>query len=294
MTPPGSSHSFSLITPSTLAELLPQGSSRTSVIDARPRAQYLEGHIPGAIGMAWEDWCAKPPGEAELQLFEPGYWGVLDDAPDEDLADRLTSLGLTNNATIVVYADGARSKGRDGRIAWLLLYLGAARVALLDGSWAGWCRAGGEVATDTRPVARGNFVVERREHRRVQLEGLKELVAAGPRTLLMDTRTTLEFDGVHYRYMPRRGRLPGSYLLPFERLFQRDGRFVDREAYLRLLPSDLATRPLRVAYCEVGVRAATAALLHELHLGEVLPVYDGSIMEWSLDPVLPVVQDSLN
>jgi 3-mercaptopyruvate sulfurtransferase SseA len=43
-----------------------------------------------------------------------------------------------------------------------------------------------------------------------------------------------------------------------------------------------------VTYCEVGVRASLLALLHEIHAGQVVAVFDGSLMQWSLDPELPV------
>ncbi len=37
--------------------------------------------------------------------------------------------------------------------------------------------------------------------------------------------------------------------------------------------------PAKVSYCEVGVRASTFSLLHEIYIGEIIPVYDASVME---------------
>jgi 3-mercaptopyruvate sulfurtransferase SseA len=44
-----------------------------------------------------------------------------------------------------------------------------------------------------------------------------------------------------------------------------------------------------VTYCEVGVRAAAVAVLHEALTGREAAAYDGSLMEWGLDPALPVL-----
>jgi len=43
-----------------------------------------------------------------------------------------------------------------------------------------------------------------------------------------------------------------------------------------------------VTYCEVGVRASLTALLHEVYTGEVVGVFDGSLIEWALHADLPV------
>jgi 3-mercaptopyruvate sulfurtransferase SseA len=37
------------------------------------------------------------------------------------------------------------------------------------------------------------------------------------------------------------------------------------------------------------VRAATVAVLHEVYTGQVVATYDGSLMEWGLDPTIPVI-----
>lgn len=117
------------------------------ILDARPYSRYFVGHIPGAVWMGWESWCDTPPRHAASMLAQPGYWGVLRDDTMETLAERLGRFGVSENRPIVVYADGPRSKGREARIAWMLLYWALPSVSLLNGGWSAWLRQGGDVET---------------------------------------------------------------------------------------------------------------------------------------------------
>ncbi len=262
---------------------------RYQIVDARPAKEFDAGQIAGAVHLDWESWCESPPDGCRPILHEPGYWGALADPVGYAFAERLSKLGLRHNEPIVVYADSARSKGREGRVAWMLLYLGALEVYLLDGGWNGWLLGNGPVAKGSSVVRSGGFKLKLDGRRRADLDQLERSQQSGTMPLMIDTRTPAEFHGDCYDYQPRKGRMPRSILFPFAELFSADGRFVDKERYLQLAPADLLADCTRVAYCEVGVRASTFALLHELYTGEVLPVYDGSVMEWGWHTHLPVI-----
>jgi thiosulfate/3-mercaptopyruvate sulfurtransferase len=254
--------------------------SAAVIVDARRRGAYAEGHIPGAIRMGWEDWCAPAPAHAVSALQQKGYWGALASLTPEEFRDRLEAAGLSSDRPIVVYGDGPATRGREGRIAWMLLYLGARDVALLDGGWSGWLAAGGDSSADVPVRPRGRFEVHLDPRRRRTLEELRRAPGGEGQPVYIDTRSEAEFAGQRDEYLPRRGRIPGAALVPFGTYFTEDGRYTQ--------PPDVPPHRPAVAYCEVGVRAALFALLHEIHTGEIIPVYDGSFMEWSLDPELPV------
>ncbi len=99
----------------------------------------------------------------------------------------------------------------------------------------------------------------------------------------------MEFEGRLYDYQPRMGHIPRSVNIWFDRYFANDGRFIGKEKFLSLLESEGARSNVKASYCEVGVRAATFSLLYELATGDVLPVYDGSLMEWSHHADLTVI-----
>jgi thiosulfate/3-mercaptopyruvate sulfurtransferase len=262
------------------------------VVDARPLAVFSEGHIPGARCLEWETWCDPAPETAGPVIAQAGYWGRLRSAPDDWYAWRLEEAGLRSDRPIVVYSDGPRSRGREGRIAWMLLYVGAPTVLLLDGGLPRWQQEHGAVELETARPAPGSFTVAIQPERRSTLEQLSNAWREGRMPPLVDTRSLPEYVGERDAYLPRRGHLPGAALVPFRALFDDDGRYVSKEDYQARLPAERRDADQLVAYCEVGVRAALFAVLHEAHSGQTVSVFDGSFMEWALQPDLPVAQAS--
>lgn len=281
--------SISLISPETLLRRMSSSmEGKFTLVDARPYADYQRAHIPGALWIGWEDWCEPAPARAKMELHQSGYWGVLAKAAPGELAKRLEQAGLSSEESIVVYADGPRSKGREGRVGWMLLYYGASSISLLDGGWSGWLQVGGAEERSITAPKRGHFPVRIQPQRRVLLARLKQAYVIGKMPLLVDTRSRAEYIGQCYDYQPRKGRLPAALHLPYIDFFDEAGHFVDRDHYLQRLPAAVRQAEYIVACCEVGVRSALFALLHEYYTGQIVANFDGSVMQWALDETLPM------
>lgn len=275
-----------ILNPNALRKALTEKSG-IKLVDARPAAEFAKGHLPGAINLLWEDFCESPTCPVQPILHSPGYWGSLCTERLQALAQELADRGLSPEDRIIVVGNGKRDKGREGRIAWMLAYMGAKNVGLLD---RGLLEMEDlftlEAAADRGSSATWTLTLA--ENRRCTMEDLAEIKASGESLYLVDTRSHKEFIGDSYDYQPRRGRIPGSHLFAYDKLFQSDGSFISRETYLSQLNQEARAANL-VSYCEVGVRAALYALLHEIYTGAVMRVYDGSIMEWGTNQELPVV-----
>src|SRR5690349_13042084 len=59
------------------------------VLDARPKAKYAEGHIPGAVWVDAADWA-----KAFAERQDEDVWAV-----------KIAYVGLTANASVVIYDD---------------------------------------------------------------------------------------------------------------------------------------------------------------------------------------------
>jgi len=279
----------SLLKPYELLALAAAGRKFT-LVDARPREQFIRGHLPSAIQIDWEDYCEKPQEPARDILLSPGYWGKLLDPQAHHLAEKLALKGISSGELIVVYAEGKISKGRDARIAWMLSYLGVQEVAILDGGIDGWQSTGGTLGGSSPMREPGKFILNIQNSRRIELDELAQAYGNDPDMVLVDTRSQSEFFGHSFEYQPRLGHIPGAVNFPFDSLYKDLHTYLPRKKYLEIAPKPMLQAKTIVAYCEVGVRAGATAILHEIYTDQIVRVYDGSVMEWSSVLQLPITQ----
>lgn len=304
---------ISIVSPTDLLHKIQSEVPNLRLVDARGDNQTAPTIWPGAIRLRWEDFCAKPVNPSQEILLEPGYWGALRDDDLGQIAQTLSSKGLSADDEIIVFADGAPAKGREGRVAWMLAYLGGKNISLLDADDQGWAKALINYPSKNHPALMASMAAirERRPHqsswqldidksRRCTMDELTEVRQSkdnGKPFVLVDTRSKKEFIGESYDYQPRLGHIPDAVLFPFLDFFGKDRNFIDQETYIAKMAAlanvDASLQAIQdlsfVSYCEVGVRAALLACLHEHHTGKIMRVYDGSIMEWGANSALPVV-----
>ena len=113
----------------TPAQLAFRPAGAVTILDARAAGDYRRGHVPGAVRIDWKD-------------FRDG-WGRTGKLPPDlnGLARRLADLGVDDDCPVVVYGNARKGWGEEGRIVWMLAYLGHRQVSLLDGGWDGWAAA---------------------------------------------------------------------------------------------------------------------------------------------------------
>jgi thiosulfate/3-mercaptopyruvate sulfurtransferase len=118
------------------------------LIDARSRADYDGGHIPGAV---WLDPKVFEPLTRGEAATDRAAWGRM-----------LAPLGVGPETEILVYDDD-RYHLPAGRVWFWLSYAADARaVGLIDGRFSSWERAGRPVSTgETRGTARNAGVTFR-------------------------------------------------------------------------------------------------------------------------------------
>ncbi|QEH38694.1 3-mercaptopyruvate sulfurtransferase [Aquisphaera giovannonii] len=217
------------------------GDAGLRILDARPKAEYEAGHIPGAVwvdGKAAQALAAKPGGLEDREAWQA--W--------------LAPLSIGPGTEVVVY-DGKRQLDA-ARAWWLLRYLGVDRAGLLDGNFPLWKRSDRPVGTEApASLPPSTFRVAFRKDRHATREDVLEALKAKSDRII-DARSDGEFAGTE-KHSKRAGHIPGACHVEWTNLVDKDGRFLPPDA----LREKLAAQGVKpgepvIAHCQGGGRAS--------------------------------------
>lgn len=260
------------------------GHEDITVVDARPARAWRSGHVPGSVQVDWVELRRSSSG-----LFSGDVMGA-----EGQIARLLGERGISSEDWIVVVGDPLEGWGEEGRIAWTLLWLGQARLSVLDGGFPAWKKAGEEVQRGTLVRPETTY---RAEPRPQLLASKSEVVEFSARRedwswVLVDSREPAEFRGspaAPTYGAARKGHIPGAVNLSWRSVLDAEGRLLPAEELQDILiPRGIRPDARIVTYCTGGVRSAhTWYVLHSLGY-PVVANYSGSWWEWSLDWELPL------
>ncbi len=241
---------------------------------------YLDGHLPTA---RFVDLDKELSGNAGLGGRHP-----LPDSARFEAAMRLA--GLHANQVAVAYDDGDSTVA--ARLWWTLRYFGHQQVAVLDGGFRAWARAGLPLTKVVKRPPAGDFTASAGGGMPMLSDTeAGQLARSG---YLLDSRVTARYTGEIEPIDRVGGHIPGAISVPTFENVGEDGRFrpqaelTERFAALGLPHDDPADgAPVIGAYCGSGVTAAHQVLALEL-TGRRAALYVGSWSAWSADPRRPV------
>jgi thiosulfate/3-mercaptopyruvate sulfurtransferase len=233
-----------------------------------PEAEYLAGHIPGAVRF---DIDAVKDRDTALPHMLPSA---------EAFASTMRAMGIGDGQKIVVY-DGAGLFSAP-RVWWTFKVFGARDVSILDGGFPAWKAEGRPVEEGpAKPRARRHFTA-RLDHSAVaDLSDVCRALETGA-AQVVDMRPAERFRGEAPEPRPglRSGHMPGARNLPSSELVA-NGR-LKSEAELRAALDKAGVDPDRpiVTSCGSGVSAAILNLGLEVIGRPGKALYDGSWSEW--------------
>ena len=232
-----------------------------------PRAEYLAGHIPGAVWFDVDKYSDLSTGLPHMLM------------PAAEFAALAGRLGISDGNTIVVY-DGMGLFSAP-RVRWTFMVMGAKDVRILSGGLPAW-------RAENRPLEPGEairpitaFHADFDPSRVATLPDMQSLTRSGGRQIL-DARPAGRFTGTVPEPRPglKSGHMPGAKSVPADSLVE-SGRLKSPEHLRTLFQAagvDLAS-PL-VTTCGSGVTAATLKLALEQAGAADVILYDGSWAEY--------------
>ncbi|OIJ20871.1 sulfurtransferase [Anaerobacillus alkalidiazotrophicus] len=246
------------------------------ILDARGEEEYAKGHIPGSMPVSWQQFSKMDGGPGEVD------WGVVLDAPQ--LSERLSTIGVSSDKTIVVYGN-PNSWGEDGRVIWMLQTAGI-QAKMLNGGWTAW-EATEEVSKESTVPEASNFNVE--ELDLTYFASTEWLSENYENLVVIDTRTEKEFNGATDFGEARGGHIPGAVNLPFKELYNHDSTIKSQVDIEQVMEGIGITKDdTIVTYCTAGIRSAHMTLLLNMAGYENVKNYDASIYEWANNDTLPL------
>ena len=233
---------------------------------------YEEGHVPGALGWAWD-----------TQLCDTVQRDIV---PREEFEQLMSRSGIGNDTTIVLYGDN--NNWFAAWAFWQLKIYGHADVRLMNGGRSKWLAEGREVSVEKPSPTRTSYTAKARDR---SIRAFLPEVMASVGTIefeLVDVRSPAEFTGeiLSPAGLPetcqRGGHIPGAINIPWGKACADDGTFKTADELRKLYRAAGITgkKPV-IAYCRIGERSSHTWFVLKYLLGyDKVTNYDGSWTEW--------------
>ncbi|QQR38511.1 sulfurtransferase [Devosia rhizoryzae] len=244
---------------------------------------YAAGHVPGAV--------AAPYAAAGWRAKVGDVPGLL---PTEEAIEKLVSgLGVSNDDHVVILTGGANASDFGGatRVYWTFKVYGHDNVSILDGGYAAWAKANGELSPEAVTPVAATFDAEFRPELRAEVAEVNEAIANDVN--LVDARSVAQFIGQEKtNTVQALGHIPSAVNINFDKFYDAEKPAFASADTIAQLARDAGVNDSEgfISFCNTGHLASIAWFgLSEVEGLPNVRLYDGSMSDWTSDPSRPVV-----
>lgn len=241
---------------------------------------YRAGHIPGARFLHLD---------VDLSGPKTGLTGRHPLPHPATFSLRLGALGISNNTQVVAYDETGGVYA--SRLWWMLRWVGHSKVAVLDGGWQAWTKAGLPVTVEQPVIKPTTFSGKAQTQTAVDsAQVLANL--QNQKALVVDARSSDRYRGENETLDPVAGHIPGAANRFFKLNLDSEGRFKAADALKQEFGTMLnGHAPDAIVHqCGSGVTACHNLLAMEVAGLAGSRLYPGSWSEWVSDRRRPVAR----
>ena len=226
------------------------------IVDTRKASDYAKIHIKGAVNID----------KNNLEKSTDGYM-----KSSAEMAAIFGNHGISRDAEIVLYC---KSGMNAGRVYWLLSYLGAKNVSILDGQLTAWRAVRGPLTKVKPSVKKVTFTPVVNKRILASKAYVKSKLNSSS-TVMVDSRKAELYNA---------GKIGNAVSIPFEKLVTPEHKFKDKAALQAIFKAAGVTANKEIIlYCQTGTRASHMYfILKEILKYPKVKVYDGSYNDWVL------------
>lgn len=243
------------------------------VVDLSSEANYLQGHVPGAIHMPFQKlMCGEPPAPGRL--------------PNNQCLQQIgANLGLADDIHVIAYDD--EGGGWAGRFIWTLEVMGHKKFSYLNGGIHAWRGLGLSEQNEQVTVPRSEYTLPNLN--RSVIAETDDILAEldNDKFVVLDARSPEEYRGEKV-FSARGGHIPGAINCDWVNLMDRDRNLrirTDAESFLAGLGINKDQQI--VTHCQSHHRSGLTYLIGK-SLGFSIRAYHGSWSEWGNRTDTPV------
>lgn len=235
-------------------------------------AAYDEGHIPGAVGWAWNS-----------QLCDTLRRDIL----SKEQFERLQSAaGITPETTVILYGDN--NNWFAAWAFWQAKIYGHKDVRIMNGGRPKWLAEGRELSTEKPTPAPVDYQAKEPDLSLRAFLPAVQAASASRSADMVDVRSPGEFSGEILappglpETCQRGGHIPGARSIPWGKACNDDGTFKSAEQLALIYGAEgiQGGKPV-ITYCRIGERSSHSWFVLKYLLGFPNVVnYDGSWTEW--------------
>ncbi|MEN8119427.1 MAG: sulfurtransferase [Bacteroidota bacterium] len=224
------------------------------IVDTRKASDYAKIHIKGAVNVD----------KNSLEKSDKGFM-----KSSTEMAAIFGKNGISRDSEIVLYC---KSGMNAGRVYWILTYLGAKNVKILDGQMTAWRAARGPLTKVKPSVKKATFTPTVNKSILASKSYVKSKISS---SIIVDSRKAEYYN---------KGKIGNAVNIPFEKLVTDKHNFKDKASLQALFKKAGVTSNKEVIlYCKTGLRASHMYfVLKEILKYPKVKVYDGSYNEWTM------------